>query len=68
MLVYTCLCLIKLAENITPCLSLKHNIFLQDKIKLILLTIRQVNRLKDEVSDQGIMTLFRKPADQKDSR
>ena len=63
-----CLCFINLAKNITPYLSCERNIFLQDKTRLILLTIEQVNRLKDEVLDQGIVTLFRKPGDRKHGR
>ena len=33
------------------------------KSKLILLTARQANKLRDELWGQGIATLFRKPAD-----
>lgn len=34
-----CLCFINLTENRTPYLSCEHNIFLQDKTRLILLNI-----------------------------
>ena len=34
--------------------------------KLILLTTQQANKSRDEVLGQGIVTLFRKPADWED--
>ena len=34
--------------------------------KLILLTIQEADKSRDEVLEQGIMTLFRNPADRKD--
>ena len=38
------------------------------KSKLILLAIQQANKLRDQLLGQGIMTLFRKPADREGGR
>ena len=38
------------------------------KSKIVLLTISQANKSREEVLGQGIVTLFRKPEDKEDGR